>query len=122
MALATQIKEIDIAPRIERFSDISSAATAITVSTPVGALRHILFVTIKFSASAAVDPTITLNSGAGAGWDTVLATIDLGAGATDVLWIPEEELWIMDDDILDVLAPDEGGAITSSIAIYTRSY
>lgn len=122
MALATKLKEIDIASRIEVFSDASLANTAITVTSPVGALRHILLVTITYSATITVDPTITLNSGLGSAYDTLLQSVDSGAGATDMVWIPDEELWIMDDDVLDVLAPAGGGGITSAIAIYTRSY
>ena len=109
MALAVRLK-------------VSAANTALTVTPTVGALRQILFVTIKYSASVTVDPTITLNSGIGAAYDTLLQTIDSGAGATDMVWIPDEEFWIMDDDVLDVLAPAGGGAITSQIAVYTRSF
>ena len=120
MALVTRIKEIDIAPRVERFSNQSSSGGSITVSTLVGALRQILAVTIKYSAAASVTATVTLNSGAGAAWDTLLQNIVFSA-ATDGVWIPDEEFWIMDDDVLDVLCPSVTSE-TSSTAIYTRSY
>lgn len=122
MALVTKVKAIEVDPRIERFSDASAADTALTVTTPIGVLRQILFVTVKYSASVIVSPTMTLNSGIAAAYDTLLQTIDGSGGVTDLVWIPDEEFWIMDDDVLNALAPAGGGVITSAIAIYTRSY
>jgi len=102
----------------ERFSEQSAADTAQTVSTTTGKARHLQMVTVKYSASVTQNVTITLNAGAGAAWDTLLQTIALAA-ATDGLWIPDEEILLLSDDELDVLAPAGGGAVTSAVSIYT---
>lgn len=102
----------------ERVSNESAANTAQTVSTTTGVMRRILMVTVKYSASVTVNVTITLNSGAGANWDTLLRTIALAA-ATDGVWRPNDDIFILQDDVLDVLAPAGGGGITSAVSIYT---
>lgn len=105
---------------IDRHTDQSAANTELTVSTPV-ATQKLLFVTVKYSASVTKNITITLNSGAGAAWDTLLQTIALSA-ATDGVWIPDQEITIQDDDVIDVVAAAGGGSITSAVAIYTRAF
>ncbi len=106
---------------IYRYSNESVANTALTVSTATGLIHRILFVTVKYSAGVTKNVTITLNSGAGAAWDTLLATIALSA-ATDGLWIPDAEFMIEPDDVIDVLAPAGGSGVTADVAIYTRVY
>ena len=78
-------------------------------------------VTVVYSTSVTKNVTITLNSGAGAGWDVVLNTIALSA-ATSGVWIPDGDVFIDEDDALDVLAPAGGGSDTSSIAIYSERF
>jgi hypothetical protein len=104
----------------DRHSDQSASGANLTVSTPSGNARRILFVTVKYSAAATVNVTITLNSGAGAAWDTILQTIAL-SGATDGLFIPDGPLIISADDVIDVFAPLLS-AQTSAVAIYSEVF
>lgn len=103
-----------------RHSDQSASGANLTVSTPSGNARRILFVTVKYSAAATVNVTITLNSGAGAAWDTLLPTIVLTAD-TDGTFIPNGPLIISDDDVIDVFAPLLA-AQTSAVAIYSEVF
>ena len=122
MALATKVNSAAMKPllQLHRFSDESAANSIITVTTPVGRVRRILYVTVVYSTSVTEAVTVTLNSGAGANWDTLLQTIVLTA-ATDGVWIPDGDLFITDDDVLVVTAPAAGGSDTAAIAIYTES-
>lgn len=103
---------------VERHSDESLANTALTVTVAAGRMRQILLVTVKYSGAAMVSVTATLNSGAGASWDTLLDNTPLGGG-TDFTYEPDEELVIAGDDAIDVLAPAVVGE-TSAVAVYTR--
>lgn len=95
----------------------SAADTAQTVSTTVGRHVRILFITAKYSAAPTqTGVTVTLNSGAGAGYDTLLTTGT--ANTQNTVYFPSEPLVLADDDTLDVTAPAAGGVITSSVAIY----
>lgn len=104
----------------DKHSDQSASGANLTVSTPSGNVRRILFVTVKYSAAATVNVTITLNSGAGSAWDTLLQTIAL-TGDTDGLFIPNGPLIISGDDIIDVFAPLLA-AQTSAVAIYSEVF
>lgn len=98
----------------------SGANAAQTVSTPTGDVRRLLFVTVKYSgAPTHAGVTVTLNSGAGSAYDTLLATGS--ANAQNTLYIPDEEILILSDDVIDVAAPAGGGALTSAVAIYTET-
>ena len=125
MALATKIYtlEPDRESRVERYSDASATGANLTVSTPVGVLRQILYVAVAYSAnpSGTVTVTVTLNSGAGVAWDTLIASIPVASPATDGVWIPDGEFWILDDDVLDVFAPLVASE-ESQVSIYVRSY
>lgn len=104
--------------RIERVVGTSAAATAQTVSTPVGAKRVLEHVTVKYSAAPThAGATVTLNSGAGATYDTQLAAS--AANAQTYSFVPTIPIPLDDDDVIDVLAPSGGGVITSSVTIYT---
>lgn len=105
----------------ERISQESAANTAQTVSTETGNTRRLQMVTVRYSSSVTQNVTITLNAGAGASWDTLLQTIALVA-ATDGMWTPDEDIFILQDDVIDVLAPAGGGGITSAVSIYTGAF
>lgn len=107
-------------PLIQRHSDQSTSGANLTASTPSGEARRILFITVKYSAAATVNATVTLNSGAGPAWDTLLFKIVL-AGVKDGLFIPKGPLIISGDDVIDVLAPLLAGQ-TSAIAIYSEVF
>lgn len=105
---------------IHRDSDQSAADTILTLSTPASsAARRIVMVTAKYSGSVTKNIVVTLNSGAGAAWDTILATIAISAG-TDGTWIPDEAVYLMADDTLDAVADAGGGAVASALTIYTE--
>ena len=104
----------------QRHSDQSGSGANLTVSTPSGNVRRILFVTVKYTAAATVNVTITINSGAGASWDTLIQTIAL-YGSTDGIFIPDEDIIISDDDVIDVFAPLLA-AETSAVAIYSEVF
>lgn len=103
-----------------RTTGTSTANAAQTVSTPpvgVQSRRRLLFVTVVYSAAVTLNVTVTLNSGAGAAFDTLLQTIALSAN-TDGLFIPDGDVDIQSDDVIDVLAPAGGAGVTSAVAIY----
>lgn len=113
---------------LERTVGTSAANTVQTVSggggaagAADGAKRRVLYVLVAYSAAPSqTGVTITINSGAGAGYDTLLLTGT--ANARYNFWQPDEPLILMGDDSIDVLAPAAGGVITSSIAIVTEGY
>ena len=104
---------------LTRTTGTSGANAAQTVTSPLGQRRRLFFVTVKYSATPTqTGTTVTLNSGEAAVYDTLLAT---GSSNTqDTVYIPDEEIVIDTDDVIDVLAPAGGGVITSAIAIYTE--
>lgn len=102
----------------QRHSDQSESGANLTVSTPAGSVRRILLVTVKYTANATVNVTITLNSGAGADRDTLLDTIALSAG-TDGKYVPAAPLIISADDTIDVFAPLLSSK-TVSVVIYSE--
>ena len=108
-----------ITKKISRHVGTSEANTAQTVSTPTGAARRLVQVLVKYSgAPTHAGVTVTLNSGAGAGHDTLLASG--AANAENTVYIPDGDLFVAADDQIDVVAPAGGGSLTSSVAIYTE--
>lgn len=121
MTLATKVDSETMlhAPKTHnRHSDEGAADTDITVTPPAGVIRRILSVTVKYSAVVTKNVTVTLNSGAGPNWDTLIKTIAL-SNATDGEWIVPGEWIISDDDVIDVLAPAGGGVITAAVVVYS---
>ena len=98
----------------------SAANTAQTVSTAnVSSVQELVMVTVAYSAAPTqTGVVITLNSGAGAGYDVALSTGS--ANVQDTAYLPSAPIFINADDVIDCLAPAAGGAITSAVAIYTR--
>ena len=110
------------APRIKRmikrYADQSVANTQLTVSSVAdsGKAFRLVAVLVKWSAVVTKDVTVTLNSGLGTAWDTLIQTI-VFAGERNGVFIPDQELWFMDDDAIDVVAPAGGGGITSAVQL-----
>ncbi len=97
----------------------SGANQSQTVSTPTGAVRRLLQVLVAYSNTPTHSGvTVTLNSGAGSAYDTVLYTGSANARYT--AYIPDGEVIIFEDDTIDVTAPAGGAGITSSVSIYTE--
>lgn len=99
----------------------SGVNALITLLTPVGRLRRITSITVKYSAVVSLDVTVTLLSGAGALWDVEQHKETLSATDT-VIWYPSGDLFLSDADILEVLAPAGGAAVTSAVAIYSEIF
>ena len=104
---------------LHRDSDASTANAALALSTPTGGARRLRTVYIEYSSAATVDVTVTLNSGLGAAYDTLLQTISLSA-ATSGVWSPEGDIVVWNTDTIDVAAPAGGAGITSQVTIITE--
>ena len=105
--------------RLMRDVATSTANGAGSASSAAGEVRQLVMVTVKYSAAPTqAGTTVTLNSGAGAGYDAVLDTGS--ANAQTSVYIPASPVFVAADDSIDVAGPAGGGVITSSIAIYTR--
>ena len=104
---------------LRRVIGTSGAAAAQTVSTTKKSPKRLLQVLIAYSAAPTYTGTslkITINSGAGAAYDVLL---DVGANNGQYkTYLPDGKVVLKEDDIIDVVAPSGGGAITSSISIY----
>ena len=106
----------------ERFVGTSAADTAQTVSSVARPASELIMVTVAYSAAILANQsiTVTLNAGAGAAYDTRLATVDLVIGQRWAVYIPDVPIPLMADDVVDVLCPTGGAAITSQCQIYER--
>ena len=98
-----------------RFSGVSGANEALTVSA-TGSRFRLLWVTAKYSAAPTqTGVVVTLNSALGAAYDTALST---GAANTQAnTYIPSGNIIIEQGDAIDVLAPAAGGVITSAVVV-----
>ena len=105
---------------VERLTNQSAADTALSVSTPVGKRRRLLFATVKYSASPTqAGVTFELDNGKGAAWDAVLETGSADAQVS--IYVPANQKFELgDDDVIKVTAPAGGGVITSAISIWTE--
>ena len=74
---------------------------------------------VKYSAAPTqTGVVVEVDSGAGAAYDTTLATGS--ANAQNTVYIPTQEMIIAADDAIRVTAPAAGGAVTGQISIYTE--
>ena len=108
---------------IERWVGTSAANTAQTISTNAdGMARRLLSVYAYYSTTPTeTGVVITLNSGAGAGYDTPLKTFAANTQANFWPLYTDPTLTVIGgDDAIDVLAPAAGGVITSIVVIYTQ--
>ena len=105
--------------RIIRSTGTSTANAIGTASTTTGEVLELVMVTVAYSAAPTqAGVTTTLDSGAGAAYDTLLNTGTADARYT--AFLPTAPIFIMADDQIDVSAPAGGAGITSAIAIYTK--
>jgi translation initiation factor IF-2 len=104
---------------IERNIQTGGANAENVLSTSQKLARKLMYVTVKYSASPTqTGVTVEIDSGAGAGYDVVLSTGTADAQTT--VYVPTGDIRIKEDDAIRVTAPAGGGAVTSSIAIYTE--
>lgn len=105
---------------LKRFAGATSGANGIgtaDTSAGLGKKWRLSHVTAAYSGNPTqTGVTVTLNSGAGAAFDTVLNTGTANARYTT--FIPSSPLYFAEDDQIDVSAPAGGGSLTSSVAIY----
>ena len=80
-----------------------TGAAAIAEAVAPGRTCRIVSVLIHLSAAptAAGNVTVTLNSGGGGAYDTVLNSTSL-VGTTDFAWMPNNDLYLSGGDSLDV--------------------
>jgi hypothetical protein len=74
-------------------------------AVPAGAQYRVVSATLHLNAAAvtAENFTITLDAAPGAAYDTLLNAVDLSVGAiVNLLWQPDEELYLFGGDALDV--------------------
>lgn len=109
---------------MERHSGQSAANSPLTLTTLTNSdsPRRLDKVTVRYTnggadAPVSVDVTVTLDSGAGAVFDSRHQTISLSANAHGV-FIPDEESWISGDDAIVVVAPAGGAGIISAVSVY----
>jgi len=104
--------------KFERHTDISGLNAVLALSL-TGEIRRLLWAQVNWSASVTKDVTITLNSGAGVGWDHLLHTLAVAPGTADI-WIPATPILFGPDDSLDLSAEAAGVGETSSLSVYTK--
>jgi hypothetical protein len=115
---------------LERTVGTSAANTAQTVSVGGGALgandgvaRRVKYITVHYSASPTqTGVTLTLNSGAGSTYDTLLKTGTADAQNNFYSELDFGRIILMGDDTLDIVAPAAGGAITSRVTAICEGY
>lgn len=81
-------------------------------ATGSSAINHALTLTERWrlhevrlhlsSASTQETLTIYIDSGTGTAYDTVLYSVDMSTGYSDVVWRPDQPLYIEADDAVDV--------------------
>jgi len=92
----------------------------ISTTTAIAADFILRSVTLHFGASWDEDVTVTLNANDGAAYDTVLKSLDAGAGCTDMAWWPEGGLLVESGDEIVVTATNPG-SITFGLRIVTEA-
>jgi hypothetical protein len=105
---------------LNTFVETGTGNTALTTTIPaMGAPFRLLAVLVAYSAAPTqTGVTITLDSGAGSGYDTLLTTGTANSRYT--VYQPTGDLVFGNDDGLVVVAPAAGGVITASISVYVE--
>lgn len=94
--------------------------TTFGTASPTGKRRKLLMACVAYSAVPThAGVTVTLDSGAGADFDTELF-VGLANLQYDV-YIPNNDVVIETDDSISVTAPAGGAGVTSAISIYTAN-
>ena len=120
MALQTRTSGISqTGELVDRHSDEGDADSPLTVNIPTGKTRRIMQVTVTYSAAVTQNVTATLKSGAGEACDNLLQTIAIAANRYG-FWPPTEDIYLIEDDSLEVVAPAGGPGIKAAIAVYTK--
>ena len=75
-----------------------------SMTVPVGATYRLVSVSLKLDIAPTTSEnyTLTLNANAGGAWDVLLYSVDPAAGSdTDIVWMPDEELFLEGGDAVD---------------------
>lgn len=121
MAVTVANSALSGAVALERWTETGTANTQLVTGTTTtdAYVRKLVWVGVKYSAAASVTAVVSLDSGAGAAFDHVLASMVISAG-TDGIYIPDEDLEILETDAIVVTCPAGGVGITASVSIYTE--
>lgn len=90
----------------------TATSGAIAVSLVVARVARVTSVTLNLDAAPTTSEnlTITLNAVAGSAYDTLLYSLNLSTGSTtDVVWMPDQPLWIQPGDAIDVAYANTDG-------------
>jgi len=118
--MATTVLSNQKRTKLERHTNASAANTALTLTTPTGAVRRFLYTTVKYSAAPTHSGiTANLDSGAGAAYDTELSKSAANLQNWD--YQATGDVSLLDDDAIAVTAPAGGAGITSQITIVTEA-
>lgn len=101
-------------------NDALDALAGATSSTTNGRSSKLGHVSVKLSAAQTPTVTITVNSAAGATFDYLIISQAFGVGATDFVFVPDEEILLLRGDEIDVNVSGAGGACTASVTIVTK--
>ena len=105
--------------RLQRHTETGAANTALAVTVGGHKGKRVVQVLVKYSAAPTqAGVTTELDSGAGAGYDTLLNTGT--ANAQNTVYNPGGTVVLGKDDALKVTAPAGGAGITASISVYTE--
>lgn len=88
-----------------RIPDTGLGAITASATVPRSQTYRLMHVTCNFAAAPTTNEnfTITLDAISGPAYDTLLYSVDPAAGATtDILWYPDEELFVIGGDQIDV--------------------
>jgi hypothetical protein len=94
-----------MAASVFKTNGTGAGAIATTMTVPVGATYRLVSVSLHFDIAPVTNEnlTFTLNAQAGAAYDFLLYSIDPAAVAmTDLLWMPDEEIFLVGSDAVDV--------------------
>jgi hypothetical protein len=90
---------------VYKINSLGGGHLAASMTVPAGATYKLISVTLHMSAAPTTSEnfTITLDANAGAGYDTLLYSIDLSAASvTDLVWFPDEPMLLEGGDAIDV--------------------
>ena len=126
MAIAVKRSYVEARKVLQRHYEAGIANTALTATSSVAEgdkasqSKRVIAVYVKYSATPVqTGVVITLDSGLGTAYDTVLYTGS--ANVQDTFWQPSDLMRIAQDDAIKVLAPAAGGVITATVQIVLES-
>lgn len=103
---------------MQRIANTESTDNApVTLVVELTEIWRLYSVEIAYSAEVTLDVLVERDSGLGVAYDVRLATMQMSDNRWAV-YIAEEVIGFIEDDILVVTAPAGGAGITSAIVVY----